>query len=61
MSNTCDTFKSIVYADDTTLMGTLSAFNSYGQNTVSVHINEELAKFDEWLKLNKLSLDAKKI
>ena len=57
MSNTCDTFKSIVYADDTTLMSMLS----YGQNTVSDHINEELAKFDEWLKLNKLSLDAKKI
>ena len=41
-------YKSIVYADDTTLMSTLSAFNSHGGNTVSENINEELAKIDEW-------------
>ena len=29
-------------------------------NTVSDNINEELAKIDEWLKLNKLSLNVKK-
>ena len=30
ISNACEIFKSIVYADDTTLMSTLSAFNSHG-------------------------------
>ena len=54
ISNACDIFKSIVYVNDTTLMSTLSAFNSHGENTVSDNINEELAKIDEWLKLNKL-------
>ena len=29
ISNACDIFKSIVYADNTTLMSTLSAFNSH--------------------------------
>ena len=52
-TGTCDIFKSTVYADDTTLMSTLSAFSSHGENTVSDNINEELAKIDEWLKLNK--------
>ena len=60
ISNACDIFKSIVYADDTTLMSTLKAFNNHGENTVSDNINEELAKIDEWLKLNKLSLNVKK-
>ena len=46
ISNACDIFKSIVYADDTTLMSTLSAFNSHGENTVSDNINELLAKID---------------
>ena len=41
-------------------MSTLSAFKSHGKNTVSDNINEELAKIDEWLKLNKLSLTVKK-
>ena len=60
ISNACDIFESIVYADDTTLMSTLSAFNRHGENTVSDNIKEELAKIDEWLKLNKLSLNVKK-
>ena len=61
ISNACDIFKSIFYADDTTLMSTLTAFNSHGKNSVSDNINEEIAKIDEWLKLNKLSLNVKKI
>ena len=32
ISNACDIFKSIVYADDTTLMSTLSAFNNHGKH-----------------------------
>ena len=47
ISNACDIFKSIVYADGTTLMSTLSAFNSHRKNTVRDNINEELAKSDE--------------
>ena len=31
ISNACDIFKSIVYADDTTLMSTLSDFSSHGK------------------------------
>ena len=60
LSNACDIFKSIVYANDTTLMSTLRAFNSHGENTVSDNINEELAKIDELLKLNKSSLNVNK-
>ena len=52
ISNACDIFKSIVYADDTTLMITLSAFNSHGEK----HINEKLVKIDEWLKHNNYHL-----
>ena len=47
ISNACDIFQLIVYADDTTLMSTLSAFNSHGKNNVSYNINKELAKIDE--------------
>ena len=40
--------------------GALIDFNSHGENTVSDNNDEELAKIDEWLKLNKLSLNEKK-
>ena len=40
-------------------MSTLSVFNNHGENTVSDNINEELAKIDEWLKLNKLTFNVK--
>ena len=60
ISNACAIFKSIVYADDTTLVSTFSAFKSLGENTTSDNINKELAKIHEWLKLNKLSLNVKK-
>ena len=47
ISNACDIFKSNVYADDTTLMSTLSDFNRHGKNTESDNFIEELAKIDE--------------
>ena len=34
ISNACDVSKSIVYADDTMLISTLSAFNSHGKKTM---------------------------
>ena len=54
-------FNVITYADDTTLISTLGSFNSNQQhNSVEQNINEELNKISGWLKVNKLSLNAKK-
>ena len=54
-------FNVITYADDTTLMSTLGSFNSnQNQNSLEQNINEELNKISGWLKVNKLSLNAKK-
>ena len=50
-------FKIIVYADDTTLMANLSDFNEGNRDQI---INDELSKINNWLKLNKLSLNATK-
>ena len=54
-------FNFIAYADDTTLTSTLSCF---GHNATvgdrERKINAELGKIDEWLKINKLSLNIKK-
>ena len=45
-------FNVITYADDTTLMSTLSSFNSnQKQNSVEQNINEELNKIRGWLNL----------
>ena len=54
-------FNVVTYADDTTLMSTLGSFNSnQNQNSLEQNINEELNKISGWLKVNKLSLNAKK-
>ncbi len=53
-----DLFNAIIYADDSTLNGTLSAFNTNGNN--NVNINQELNKVSDWLKVNKLSLNVSK-
>ena len=60
-----DTFKSILYADNTTLLGPLCTFKnntdvSDNDITVSSNINNELDKIGEWLAANKLSLNASK-
>ena len=52
-----DKLKFLVYADDTTIYLNLEDFDS--QNT-EADINAELEKFNTWLKLNKLSLNAQK-
>ena len=50
-----------IYADDTTLISTLGSFKSnQQQNSVEQNINEELNKISGWLKVNMLSLNAKK-
>ena len=42
-------------------MSTLGSFNSnQNQNSLEQNINEELNKISGWLKVNKLSLNAKK-
>ena len=54
-------FRPIIYADDTTLFTTLSILkNSNSTHDLSYNTNNELSKICEWLKINKLSLNAKK-
>ncbi len=55
-----DYFDPILYADDTSLYSTLSAFNVNVSQTSCKLINAELNKINDWFKLNKLSLNAKK-
>ena len=49
-------FTAIIYADDTSLSGTLNTFRC---NT-NVNTNNELSKISAWLKVKKLSLNTKK-
>ena len=53
-----DLFKTIMYADDTTLYSTIDIFGN--RNICNDNINSELVKFTDWLKLNKLSLNTQK-
>ena len=50
-------FHPIIYADDTTLMTSLHAA---GDNHTEHEINEEINAVQDWLKVNKLSLNASK-
>ena len=59
-----DKFKAILYADDTTLVSTVSAFK---QNACAPdckllceNINFKLTRINEWLALNKLNLNISK-
>ena len=55
------TFKTIIYADDTTLLANLSDF--YFKNNTKVNIkmlNNELDKIRLWLRANKLTLNTQK-
>jgi hypothetical protein len=54
--NATSSFRPIIYADDTTLVATLNSF----QNNRDMEINRELSKINDWLKLNKLSLNYSK-
>ncbi len=55
-------FKPIIYVDDPTLTSILSAFNiNYNNNNTNYdNIDSELNKISDWLRLNKLSLNASK-
>ena len=47
-----------MYADDTTLPGTIYTFSDINSNTnADSLINAEICKVIEWLKINKLSLN----
>ena len=54
-------FNFLIYADDTTLSSILNMFsdNTHDRNLESL-INEELVKINDWLKINKLSLNVVK-
>ena len=56
LCNASKLFKTIIYADDTTLYSTLDVFGNY----ISKNLNLELTKVADWLKLNKLSINIKK-
>ena len=54
-------FNFIMYADDTALSSTLNAFKGGHLNLdLCNSINGELLKVNEWLKINRLSLNAAK-
>lgn len=59
--NSSSCFNTILYADDTTLNTTLSYINALDNTeTLDTIFNNELAKIDTWLKVNKLSLNTEK-
>ena len=60
ISQSSDTFDFLAYADDTTLSTTLNKFSTSDYMNISDLINLELYKINEWLEINKLSLNAKK-
>ena len=53
-------FHFIMYADDTTLSSTIDSFNEDSNKNITSEINNELYKINEWLKINKLSLNKSK-
>ena len=59
ISQSSDTFDFTAYADDTTLSTTLNKL-SESEDMNSDLINLELYKINEWLEINRLSLNAKK-
>ena len=61
-----ENFHPILYADDTSLFGSLDYFNvalngnNFDKHVLSMNINNELSKIQEWLYINKLSLNVNK-
>jgi hypothetical protein len=58
-------FRAILFADDTTLVSSLCSFVSPTEdhsfkNTLSSKINYELHLINEWLSINKLSINVNK-
>ena len=51
-------FDFIMFADDTTLFSTLKSLNDNTHNkSIQSVINEDISKVNEWLNINKLSLN----
>ena len=53
-------FHFIMYANGTTLSSTIYSFNEDSNKNITSEINNELSKINEWLKINKLSLNKSK-
>ena len=59
-------FHAILYADDASLYSSLGSFNvnltgnNSDKHTLSIKINNELSNIQEWLNINKLSLNVNK-
>ena len=60
ISQSSDKFDFLAYADDTTLSTTLNKLSTSDDMNISDLINLELYKINEWLEINKLSLNANK-
>ena len=61
LAEASDMFNFIMYADDTTLTSTISTFSDNTNNdNVEATLNAELLKINEWLQINKLSLNISK-
>ena len=60
INSVSDSLSSILFADDTSLNSTISLFQSRDSRDLSFKINSELFKVTDWLRANKLSLNAKK-
>ena len=64
LSRATDTFKYILFADDTNLISNTCSFkNNSSQNNIdqiSLNINVELGKISDWMSANKLSLNTSK-
>ena len=49
-----------MYADDTTLLGTLQNFiSNHSNNSLSYNVNAELTKITHWLAVNRLFFNSK--
>ena len=59
IAKSSDLFDFICYDDDTTLSSIMNYFIST-EKSIENSINEELAKVNDWLKINKLSLNINK-
>ena len=60
-----ENFHAILYADDTSFFSSLGYFNvslngNFDKHVLSTNINNELRKTQEWLNINKLSLNVGK-
>ena len=53
-------FHTIIYADDTTLVGKFRDFKICNGHSLSENINYEITKLTDWLNVNRLSLNTKK-